>query len=148
MTENTPKYIRDRFFNLRGYVWHELFPKDEFVQKLNRRATKQEKRIFKGKVNDILNEAALVLSIFLMRKFFADGTKLAIEAVDVFFKLNLEGFSVGSVEYSGRNENVMMGQILSEKLYEHLPIEVNKLIEGKQYPYEIIELYRGLIDEL
>lgn len=117
MLENSPKYLRDRFYQLRSYVWYELFPKDEFLRKLKFHQTKKEKKLFKRKAKNIVNEATYIMLIFIMKKFFSDGTKIAKEAVDIYTELKLDGFTVGGIEYKGRNKNVMMGEELSKNLF-------------------------------
>ena len=142
MLKNSPKYIRDRFYRLRSYVWYNLFPQDEFLKKLNSHYSKKDKQLFRNKVNDIVDEAALILLIFFLNKFFLEGTKIAIEAVDIFSDLKLDGFWVGRIQYTKRNDNVMMGEMLAKKLSKYLSKDVKNLIMNKIYPHQIIDMYK------
>lgn len=148
MLEISPKYLRDRFFQLRSYVWHELFPNDYYLKKLNYYKSKTDKNDFRKKAKDIVDEASYIMLIFVMKKFFSDGTKVAIEAIDIFSDLKIDGFVVGGKEFKKRNKNVMLGEKLSENLYDSLSIEIKELIADKNYPHEIIELYKDFIREL
>ena len=148
MLNNSPKYIRDRFYRLRSYVWYNLFPQDEFFKKLNSHYNKKEKQLFRNKVNDIVDEAALILLIFFLNKFFSEGTKIAIETVDIFSDLELDGFWVGGIQYTKRNANVMMGEMLAKKLSKCLSNNVKNLIEAKTHPYQIIDMYKDFIKNI
>lgn len=148
MLENSPKYLRDRFFQLRSYVWYELFPKDQFLRKLNYYQSKKEKKAFRIRAKNIVDEATYMMLIFVMKKFFADGTKVAQEAVDIFRDLDIDGFIIGGKEYQKRNENVMLGEKLSQILYDSLSPEVKELIKDKNYPHEIVSMYKAFIREL
>lgn len=148
MIENAPKYIQDRFYQMRNYVWHELFPGDKYLQKLKRCLTKEAKSNFKKNANELVDEVAIVMLIFVLKRFFQDGTKIAMEAADIYSKLDLDGFSVGGVHFKGRNENVMMGEVLSNILLVTLSPEIRELIQDKEHPYQIIEMYRNYVREL
>ncbi len=148
MIEEAPKYLRDRYNSLRNYAWHSFFPKDTYKNKIKRFNTKKEKREFNKKANEIVDEAGAILTIFFMNYFFKEGTRTAIEAVDIFEELNINGFKIGSTTFRERNENVMMGENLSKALREELPDNLVKIIDQKNHPHEIIELFKERIDEL
>lgn len=113
MIENMPKFARDRFYHLRSFVRTELFPRKVFLDGYGARKSQPERDEYKGKVKDLVDEATVVIFVFLMRKFLSEGTVMAEETVDLLEHLGIQGFSVGSVDYQGRNENVTMGRHLS-----------------------------------
>jgi hypothetical protein len=65
-------------------------------------------------------------------QLFQEGTKAASIAVDEFEKLNVPGFDIGSSAFEGRNDNVMLGYNLSQKLRANLPKEISSLIQKPQ----------------
>lgn len=148
MLEGAPKYLLNRFYSLREYARHELFPGRQYLNQLNQHQTTEAKALFKSESKDIIDEVAFLLLVFFMRSFFAEGTKIAIETVDLLNELHCSGFSFGSREFVERNENVMMGKVLSEKLYCGLSREVRDLIGEKKHHYEIVELYRDRVNQL
>src|SRR5690349_19549000 len=102
-----PKYISQRFYGINNYVWKTLFPADTLNERLRKLPTEKERSDELSRLKDIVNEASLVILIILLRSFFAEGTRAAIQAVDTFKELGIEGFQIGSKVFSERNENVM-----------------------------------------
>jgi hypothetical protein len=100
-----------------------------------------------ARVKGIVNEASLVVFIFLLRRFFSDGTNAAIQAVDTFKELGIKSFQIGSKEFSGRNKNVMKGEKLAEKLLKTITDEDLKLLimESKNVT-QIINRYKPFIE--
>ena len=148
MLKTVPKYLSNRFNSLRSYVWNNLFPKDDYLKKLNLYRTAQAKKAFKKRVNEITEEATLALLVFILEKFFSDGTKTAKVAVDVFKELNIDGFSIGGIHYSKRNKYVLMGDDLAKLLTGSLSDDIKEIIKNKSFPYEIIDMYKNFIKEL
>ena len=58
----------------------------------------------------------LIVLIYALDQLFVEGTRAAQSAVDRFETLGVPGFVLGSSEFSGRNENVVRGQELSQAL--------------------------------
>ena len=142
-----PKFIRDRFYGIRSYVWFTLFPADEYERKI-RRLTRENKRKYRDNVNELVDEASIALFIFFIQKFLKQGTEIAQKAADVYTSLNLEGFWIGREKYEGRNENVMMGEKLANILLNNISQNLKKIIEEADQPYEIINLYKIKIREI
>jgi hypothetical protein len=67
--------------------------------------------------------------------------------VDIFKELGVEGFSFGKKFFSGRNENVIMGDKLCDKLLETVGKEAQDIIKETEYIYEIIEKYEKIKKE-
>jgi hypothetical protein len=65
---------------------------------------------------DQLQQIQLVVFIYVLDHLLQEGTNAAIGAVDTFKALGLQGFAVGSAHFADRNENVLLGQRLSQAL--------------------------------
>jgi hypothetical protein len=76
-----------------------------------------------------------VAFIYSIDSFFRDGTRAAAKAVDEFSRLGVTGFMIGNTAFTGRNDNVMLGENLSKVLKNHL---------GSPRLVRIIERAKGL----
>ena len=104
---------------------------------------KEELRRLKG----IVNEASIVILIFILKKFFKEGTEAAIKAVDTFQDIGIkDGFQIGSKHFKERNENVLEGYRLADLLVEKIEDpDLLDLINNSRYVTQIIEKYRKII---
>lgn len=144
---DAPKYISQRFSAINSYVWQSFFPDNLLNERLRRYETEELSKSELNRLKDIANEASLVIFIFLLKRFFAEGTNAAIQAVDTFNELGVNGFQIGSKFFSGRNENVMEGQLLADTLMNTITNqELITLINDSQYVSQIVNRYRDIIE--
>jgi hypothetical protein len=98
-TESLPRAVKLRFDGLGNYVSAVL--EERPTGRLSRDAIKQ------------IHIVAFVKSL---DDFLREGTQAAARAVDQFGELGVRGFRIGTEDFAGRNEAVMRGQVLSERL--------------------------------
>lgn len=145
--KNAPKYISQRFSAVNSYTWISLFPENSLNEHLRQFPKGQENKTELARLKDIVNEASIVIFIFLMKRFFLDGTDAAIQAVDTFKELGVKGFQIGSKKFADRNKNVMKGKELAAKLIDSITNEeLKELVNESQYANQIIEKYKPIID--
>ncbi len=149
MIENAPKYINQRLSSVNKYTWSVFFPGNSLNEHLRKKKTKTERTKELSRLREIINEASYVVFVFLLNKFFIEGTKSAQKAVDTFKELNVNEFFIGSKNFSGRNENVMRGKNLSIKLMEFIKKnhKLYQLVNEANYVSDIISQYREFINE-
>ena len=117
--------------------------KIEFVEQFK---TKEERRTEFRRLRDISDEASFVAFIFVLKKSFNDGSTAAKNAVDTFRDLHVDGFKIGSKLFSGRNKNVLQGDVLAETLVASIKdSRVRALIQKSTYLSEIVEEYKKVI---
>ena len=115
-----PRYLSQRYGALNSLVWETLFPQ-EYKNKLLRKIKSEEKRTAViQKMKDIADEATTVLFIFVTKKLFIEGSNAAKNAVDILKELGVTQFKLGNSIFSERNENVVLGDVLAEKLLQSL----------------------------
>ena len=145
--KNAPKYISTRFNSINNYTWKAFFPDNELNRRLKKINDKQLSKQELLRLRNIVSEASLVIFIFLLKRFFTEGSNAAKEAVDTFKFLGVEGFQIGSKYFSERNENVIQGDNLADELisiiHDHKLLD---LINNSSHVYQIIEEYRKFID--
>lgn len=145
--KDAPKYISQRFYAISSYVWKSLFPENTLNERLRKIDTEKARAEELKRLKEIADEASLVVLILLLRKFFSEGSNAAIQAVDLFKELGVEGFQIGSKYFSGRNENVMEGELLAEGLMDTIKSpELKILILQSEYPFQILNRYKDLIN--
>ncbi len=144
--KDAPKYLTLRYNSLNRYV-QETFLTPETIEIVRQRfKTKDEKKAEIKRIKDIANEASLVAFIFIVRKMFTEGSNAAKNAVDTFKELNVDGFRIGSKYFQGRNENVIMGDILAEKLLNSISDDrVKGLILNSNYMTDILKEYEVFV---
>jgi hypothetical protein len=141
-----PKYISQRFYGINNYVWKTWFPGDTLNERLKKLQSEKERTDELARLKDIANEASLVILIVLLRSFFEEGTRAAIQAVDTFQELGIEGFQIGSKVFSGRNEDVMRGELLADKLEQMITTPgLSDLIKNSRYPYQVLNRYKQFV---
>lgn len=141
-----PKFITNRFNSVNKYVWQTLFPEATIKEQLIRKKTKVERKEEIGRLKSISDEAATLVFLFLINKFFVEGAKAARQAVDTFKELNVEGFYIGRNYFSERNDKVIQGDKISEQLIASITDEKAKnMITKTTYISEILDEYKKLI---
>lgn len=146
--KNAPRYIVARFYTINNYVWKAFFPENELNDRLRKLNDKELSRKELSRLKDIVSEATLVVFIFLLKRFFTDGSNAAKKAVDVFGELGIEGFRIGSKYFTERNENVIEGDVLAEALIATIDDpELLGLINESRQVYQIIDRYKGIIEQ-
>lgn len=139
--KHAPKYITIRYNSLNHYVWEELFSEDEKRRMFSRlHSKKQRKKLFKN-MKSFADEASLLVFIFVLKKIFSEGSRAAKDTVDMLKELGIEGFSLGKTFFSGRNENVILGDILSSKLLSLLDKNSIELVTNSTQIFQIIHEY-------
>jgi hypothetical protein len=141
-----PKFITNRFNSVNKYVWETLFPEQTRKELIGKKDSKKARKVEFTRLRGISNEASTVVFIFLLNKFFNDGSKAAMHAVDTFKDLNVEGFYIGSNYFSDRNDKVMQGEIIAKKLIDSLgESPAKKIVLESNYVYQILDEYRNFI---
>lgn len=141
-----PKFIVSRYNSLNKYVWEMLVPDDLLKIQLDKKVTKAEKRKEMIRLKEISEEAAIVCFIFVVNRFFIEGSDAAIQAVDTLSELNIKGFYIGNSYFSERNDKVIQGQVLAKNLMNSLgDSKAKKLIQKSLYISDIIKEYQKLI---
>lgn len=141
-----PKFITTRFNSVNKYVWQTLFPEQTVKEQIIKYKTKPERRKEINRLKGISEEASTVVFLFLINKFFTEGAKAARQAVDTFKDLGVDGFFIGGNYFSERNEKVIQGDKISEKLLNSIKDDKAKeLVANLNYVSEILDKYRSLI---
>jgi hypothetical protein len=142
---SNPKFLMARFFSINRFVWDTLIP-DHLRQDLIGHKKKSERKQEFTRLKSISNEASILVYIFLLRKFFKDGSEAAKSAVDTFKELNVDGFYIGSNYFSGRNDKVLQGEKIAYFLLESITDEKAKeLIKNASHISDILEKYNEVI---
>lgn len=105
-----PGKIRNRFLSLAKYTFEIVREYQDERGMLKRKRLKR----------DSIRVIQIAVFVFVLRKFFEDGSRAAKYAVRAFREIDVDGFTVGEILFSGNNENVRMGKILSQKLEQAL----------------------------
>jgi hypothetical protein len=122
-------------------------PADTFDRLRSRYRSKEGLKIQLRRLREISDEASFVTFIFIIKKSFNEGSTAAKNAVDTFSELDVDGFRIGSKYFSGRNKNVLEGDLLAETLLKSISNpRARLLIENSKYVSDIIEAYKKVID--
>jgi hypothetical protein len=141
-----PKFITTRFNSVNKYVWQTLFPEQTVKEQIVKFKTKADRKNEINRLKAISEEASTVVFLYLLNKFFTEGAKAAQQAVDTFKELGVEGFYIGGNYFSERNEKVIQGDIISQKLLNSIKDEKAKeLVISSNFVSEILDNYRKLI---
>lgn len=142
----TPKLLTNRFNSVNKYVWETLFPESVRIELIGRKTTKSERKIEIARLRSISDEASTLVFLFLINKFFNDGTKAAKQAVDTLRELNVPGFYIGSNFFSERNDKVLQGERIAKILLDSIQDQrVKDLVTKSKYIYEILDEYKKVI---
>jgi Fe-S oxidoreductase len=144
LMKSAPRYLTLRYGSLNSYVWESLFPKKDINKRLFKIKDEEIKKTEIGVMKSIVDEATLLVFIFVTRKVFIEGSNTAKEAVDILKELGVNEFYLGKAKFAERNENVMMGERLSERLLLSLNPEMRALVLDSNYVYQILDRYRKL----
>jgi len=144
--KGAPKYISQRFSTINSYTWNSFFPENTLNERLIKFGNGEESKAELNRIKDIVSEASLVVFIFLLKRFFSEGTSAAIQAVDTFKDLGIKSFQIGSKKFADRNKNVMKGEELANTLLKAISNpEITALVDDSKYLTQIIDKYRPLI---
>ena len=146
--KGAPMYIVKRYNSFNFYIWETLFPNDYRRRVLLKFKSKELRKEEFKKMKGIVDEATLLVFIFVLRKFFFEGSRMAKDTVDELRTFGVNGFNLGKSFFSDRNENVLIGDRLAEKLFSLLDSKTKKLLSDKQYIYEILDNYSSLKKEM
>lgn len=143
---NAPKYISSRFYTINNYAWKAFFPDNSLNERLRKIDNEKLSKRELSRIKEVVSEASLAIFIFLLKRFFDEGSNAAKQAVDTFAELGIEGFQIGSKYFSGRNENVIEGDILADALLATIEDkELIELINNSKYVYQIVDRYKEFI---
>lgn len=146
--KDAPRYIVTRFYTINNYVWKAFFPENELNKRLRKLDNKDLSRKELSRLKDIVSEASLVIFIFLLKRFFTEGSNAAKKAVDIFGELGIDGFQIGSKYFRERNENVIEGDKLADALLATIDDkDLLVLINNSNHVYQIVDRYRKLIEQ-
>lgn len=140
--KNGPRYLTIRYGSLNSYVWEHLFPQDYKNRILGKIKNKEEKKEKIIKMKELVDEATVLVFIFVTRQIFTEGSRAAKETVDILKELGVNEFYLGSKKFTKRNENVILGDNLAQELLLSLDDKTQKLILEAKYPYQIINEYK------
>jgi hypothetical protein len=143
--KSAPRYLSMRYNSLNFYVWETLFPEDYRKKVLLKLNTSSERKEEYAKMKSISDEATLLVFIFVVKNFFSEGSRMAKATVDTLKEFDVPGFNLGKSFFSERNENVVLGDKLAEKLIFLLEdSDAAALIKNSKHIYEILDKYTAL----
>jgi len=146
--KNAPRYLSMRYNSLNNYVWENLFSEDYRKKILSKFDTASERKIEYARMKSLSDEATIIVFIFVIRTFFSEGSRMAKNTVDALKEFNINGFNLGKTVFSDRNENVVLGDELANKLFNILNDKARAVIVDSDHIYEILEKYRIIRDEI
>lgn len=140
--KGAPRYITLRYGALNSYVWESLFPED-YRNRIFSDVRDPVARDFKfQRMKSLADEASLLVFIYVTKKVFEEGARAAKNAVDIFKELDIDEFYLGRSKFSGRNENVVLGDNLANELFALLSQDAKKLISEAHFISNIIDKYK------
>ncbi|HSR89074.1 MAG TPA: hypothetical protein VLK22_01565 [Candidatus Udaeobacter sp.] len=142
--KNAPRYLIIRYNSLSSYVWDNLFPNDYRRKVLSRIKTLNERKNEYKMMRSISDEATLLVFIFVINNFFTEGSRMAKKTIDILKEFNVSGFYLGRSFFEERNENVVLGDRLAQRLLALLDNKTRDLVLNSKYIYEILEKYKEI----
>lgn len=138
-----PMSYRKRFSAIRNYSYERLYPEPERSELFLHAKSKEDRIKIRKVMNANVENLSVILFIFFLKKMFVEGYKATITTVDTFKELGVKGYSIGGIYYADRNENVMLGNLLYNKLMESISDSVlrNKIVESEKM-HEIVDFYK------
>lgn len=122
-SDSLPRALKLRLDGIGSYVVAVLEEKDYL-----RRISKPD-----------LQRIQMATFLKTLDEFLRDGTEAAIRSVDAFLELGVEGFQIGSERFEGRNDAVMRGANLSQRLRRAIEDpEVLRVIESGQALRDVV----------
>jgi len=144
--DGAPKFLTNRFNSVNKFVWETMFPEEKRNEIIKKKKSKIERKAEFIRLRSISDEAAIIVFLFLIYRFFIDGSKAAKNAVDTLKELDIQGFYIGSNFFAERNEKVIQGDKLSDILILALQDEnVKRLVTKSTHVSEIIDEYKKFI---
>jgi hypothetical protein len=145
--KKAPRYISTIYNSLNSYVWETLFSNDYRSKVLSRFETPESRKGEYAKMKAMSEEATLLVFIFVLRKFFLEGSRMAKATVDELKTFGVKSFNFGKTCFSRRNRNVILGDILAQKLFSIIDNKARQLLLDKNQIYEILQVYDDLKKE-
>ena len=142
--KGAPKYLSMRYGSLHSYVWQALFPQDYINKVLHKIDSPKEKKEKMMRMKSLADEASILVFIFYTKKMLTEGATATKNTVDILKELKVDEFRLGNTDFSKRNKNVVLGDILSEKLLSLLSNEIKNLLSEVVYISQIIDYYKGI----
>lgn len=139
--KGAPRYLTMRYGSLNSYAWEVLFPKEVKNRILSRRNDRSKQEVI-NKMKMIVDEASMLAFIFAIKRTFNAGSEAAKNAVDILKDLGVQEFYLGDVVYSERNENVLMGDVLADKLLSTLSADTRRRIQDATSITDILNSYK------
>ena len=140
-----PIFLKKRFSSISGLAWQYLYPEDKRRRILQKCKDKMKRTEAYNGMKEEVNELAKLLFLFGMYKFFSEGTRAAVKAVDVFKGIDIPGFSVGRDVFEERNENVMRGERLAKEMLDAVGDENTVImIRESEYMHQIVEKFKKI----
>ena len=144
--DNAPRFIAIRFYSINKSVRSSLIPEELIKKKLTQKTTKKARKEEYQRLKSISDEAAIVAFIFIFRKLLIEGSNAAKNAVDTFEQLGEKGFYIGNDFFSGRNEKVIQGEKLADKLLKSIKDKkLKQLVLDSDYMSQILREYKNKI---
>ena len=142
--KSAPRYLALRYGALNSYVWESLYPAPEKNRILYRIKGESSRKKELNRMRRIVDEATLLVFVFVTRRIFLEGSDAAKKAVDTLKELGINEFYLGKAKFAGRNENVLQGERLAKKLFDSLSAEMKSLISESTYMSDVINVYREI----
>lgn len=140
--KKAPRYLTSRYNSLNSYVWDKLFPKDYVNRKLRGIKDENVKKEKIAMMKLLADEVSFMVFVFVMRKIFTEGATASKNTVDILKELGVDEFYLGSTKFTERNDNVIMGDILAERLMSCLDDKSKIKIQETKYISELIDSYQ------
>ncbi|MFA6256807.1 MAG: hypothetical protein WCT29_00675 [Candidatus Paceibacterota bacterium] len=145
--KSAPRYLAMRYGSLYTYVWQSLFPKEYINKVLYRIDNPKEKKEKFFRMKTIAEEASVLVFLFYTKKMLIEGANATKNTVDILKELDIKEFRLGKTRFAGRNNNVILGDRLAERLLRLLDDDVKRLLSRTEYMSQIIDHYRRLRNE-
>lgn len=142
--KSAPRYLQLRYGGLNSYVWESLFPRKEKNRILSKIKDESKKKEEFVRMKEVVDEATLLIFIFVTKKIFIEGSNAAKNAVDTLRELGVKEFYLGDAKFAGRNENVVLGDKLADRLFASLNRDMRSLLTDSIYMSDIINKYKTL----
>jgi hypothetical protein len=144
--KDAPRYIVARFNAINNYTWRIMFPDNDLTARLRTVQGRSKRAEELSRIKTIVSEASLVVFIFLLRRFFNEGTRAAAQAVDTLKGVGIPALQIGSKTFTERNENVMMGEELAKNMIASIKDQkLLELIDNSFSASDIIHYYKRMI---
>lgn len=143
--KGAPKYLIQRYISLNSYVWDSLFPPDGrglIFSKIKSSKERKEKLI---RMKTIVDEATVLVFIFITRKIFIEGSVASKNTVDTLEELGVKELFLGKKKFFKRNKNVVLGDKLAQRLLLTVKNDIKPLLTNAKYVSDIIDQFKKVV---